>query len=228
MGGITAAADDFASYTSSRLPIFMGAVLLLSFILLMAVFRSLLVPLKAVVMNLLSIGAAYGILVAIFQWGWGKSLLGIGEGGPIEAWAPMMMFAIVFGLSMDYEVFLLSSIRERYDRTGDNSAAVAEGLASTARVITSAALIMAFVFGSFVLSDLRALKLIGLGLTVAVIIDATIVRVVLVPATMELLGKANWWLPERLGRFLPRVAVDGPAPVHAVSARTQPDEKAVA
>ena len=146
-------------------------MLALSFLLLLLVFRSILVPLKAVVMNLLSIGAAYGVIVAIFQWGWGAGVLGVSR-APIEAWVPMMLFAIVFGLSMDYEVFLLSSVREHYDRTRDNASAVAEGLASTARVITAAALIMVFVFGSFVVSDLRALKLIGLGLAVAVAVDA--------------------------------------------------------
>jgi RND superfamily putative drug exporter len=135
--------------------------------------------------------------VAAFQFGWAGSILGVSP-GPIEAWVPMMIFAIVFGLSMDYEVFLISAIREHYDRSHDNGQAVADGLESTARVITAAALIMVFVFGSFVVSDVRALKLIGLGLAVAVAIDATIVRVVLVPATMELLGNANWWLPKWL------------------------------
>jgi RND superfamily putative drug exporter len=159
-------------------------------------------------MNLLSIGAAYGVIVAAFQWGWGGSILGV-SAGPIEAWVPMMLFAIVFGLSMDYEVFLISAIREHYDRTGDNGQAVADGLESTARVITAAALIMVFVFGSFVVSDVRALKLIGLGLAVAVAIDASIVRVVLVPATMELLGKANWWLPRWLDKILPTINVEG-------------------
>ena len=203
VGGLTAAADDFASYTAARLPIFMGAVLILSFLLLMVVFRSLLVPLKAVIMNLLSIGAAYGVVVAVFQWGWGASLIGVGREAPVEAWAPVFIFAIVFGLSMDYEVFLLSRIREEYDRTGDNATAVADGLALTARVITAAALIMFFVFGSFVLGPEVALKLMGLGLAVAVLIDATIVRMVLVPATMELLGDWNWWLPKWLDRILP-------------------------
>jgi RND superfamily putative drug exporter len=207
LGGQTASSIDFADVIGARLPIFVGAVLLLSFLLLLIVFRSVLVPLKAVLMNLLSIGAAYGVIVAAFQWGWGADLLGV-SAAPIEPWVPMMLFAIVFGLSMDYEVFLLSAVREQYDRTGDNATAVAEGLASTARVITAAALIMVFVFGSFVVSDLRALKLIGLGLAVAVAIDATIVRVVLVPATMELLGDANWWLPRWLQRLLPRVRVD--------------------
>jgi RND superfamily putative drug exporter len=209
VGGLTAAADDFASYTASRLPIFMGAVLVLSFLLLMLVFRSLLVPLKAVIMNLLSIGAAYGVVVAVFQWGWGASLIGVGREAPVEAWAPVFIFAVVFGLSMDYEVFLLSRIREEYDRTGNNATAVADGLALTARVITAAALIMFCVFGSFVLGPEVALKLMGLGLAVAVIIDATIVRMVLVPATMELLGDWNWWLPKWLDRILPRVNVEG-------------------
>ena len=161
VGGITAAADDFANYTASRLPIFMGAVLLLSFLLLMVVFRSLLVPLKAVIMNLLSIGAAYGVVVAVFQWGWGASLIGVARPTPVEAWAPVFIFAIVFGLSMDYEVFLLSRIREEYDRTHDNATAVADGLALTARVITAAALIMVCVFGSFVFGAEVALKLLG-------------------------------------------------------------------
>ncbi len=209
VGGLTAAADDFASYTAARLPIFMAAVLILSFLLLMVVFRSLLVPLKAVIMNLLSIGAAYGVVVAVFQWGWGASLIGVGREAPVEAWAPVFIFAIVFGLSMDYEVFLLSRIREEYDRTGDNATAVADGLALTARVITAAALIMFFVFGSFVMGPEVALKLMGLGLAVAVLIDATIVRMVLVPATMELLGDWNWWLPKWLDRILPRVQVEG-------------------
>jgi RND superfamily putative drug exporter len=208
LGGQTASAIDFSDVIGARLPIFIGAVLLLSFLLLLLVFRSVLVPLKAVLMNLLSIAAAYGVIVATFQWGWGGSILGV-SAGPIEAWVPMMLFAIVFGLSMDYEVFLISGIREHYEQSGDNAQAVADGLESTARVITAAALIMVFVFGSFVVSDIRALKLIGLGLAVAVAIDASIVRVILVPATMELLGNANWWLPRWLGRILPKINVEG-------------------
>jgi putative drug exporter of the RND superfamily len=209
VGGFTAAAVDFADFSADRLPVFIGAVLVLSFLLLMATFRSVLVPLKAVVMNLLSIGAAYGVIVAVFQWGWGAGLLGVGEPGPVESWAPMMLFAIVFGLSMDYEVFLLSRMKEEYDRTGDNASAVADGLASTARVITAAAAIMFFVFAGFVLSIERALQLFGLGLAVAVLVDATVVRLVLVPATMELLGDRNWWLPRWLDRVLPRVHIEG-------------------
>jgi len=209
VGGFTAASVDFADYLGGRLPLLIGAVLVLSFILLMAVFRSLLVPLKAVVMNLLSIGAAYGMIVAIFQWGWGKDLIGVGKAGPIESWAPMMLFAIVFGLSMDYEVFLLSRIKEEYDHTKDNARAVADGLAATARVITAAALIMVCVFAAFVLGDDRQLKLFGLGMAFAVLIDATIVRMVLVPATMELLGDRNWWIPKWLDRLLPTIDVEG-------------------
>jgi putative drug exporter of the RND superfamily len=214
VGGQTAGSSDFASYLAGRMPLLIGVVLLLSFILLMVVFRSLVVPLKAVVMNLLSIAAAYGVLVAIFQWGWLEGIVGVDKSGPIDAWIPMFLFAIVFGLSMDYEVFLLSRIKEEYDRTvrrghPDNGTAVADGLAITARVITAAALIMFCVFFAFVLGDERALKLFGLGLAVAVLIDATVVRMVLVPSTMELLGDRNWWLPKWLDRILPNIDVEG-------------------
>jgi RND superfamily putative drug exporter len=209
VGGYTAGGIDFSSYIVGRLPILIGAVLILSFLLLMAVFRSVLVPLKAVVMNLLSIGASYGVIVAIFQWGWAKGLIGIDKTGPIEPWVPMMLFAIVFGLSMDYEVFLLSRMKEEFHRTGDNATAVADGLAATARVITAAAIIMVCVFSAFVLGDDRNLKLFGLGLAAAVFVDATIVRMVLVPATMELLGDRNWWIPKWLDKILPRVNVEG-------------------
>ncbi|MFM9036464.1 MAG: MMPL family transporter [Actinomycetota bacterium] len=209
VGGFTAIGVDLSDYFGRRVFLFVGAVLLLSFLLLMAVFRSLLVPLKAVIMNLLSIGAAYGIVVAIFQWGWAADLFGIGAAGPIDPFIPMMLFAIVFGLSMDYEVFLLSRMKEEFDRTGDNATAVADGLAATARVITAAALIMVAVFGSFVAGDDRTVKLFGMGLAVAVLIDATLVRMVLVPATMELLGARNWWIPKWLDRVLPKIDVEG-------------------
>jgi RND superfamily putative drug exporter len=211
--GFQATGVDFSTYLGQRLPIFIGVVLLLSFLLLMAVFRSILVPLKAVVMNLLSIGAAYGLVVLIFQWGWGKQIVGLGKGGPIEPFVPMMMFAIVFGLSMDYEVFLLSRVKEEYDRTGDNRNAVADGLTSTARVISAAAAIMFFVFGSFLLESDRVIKLFGIGLSSAVLLDATIVRMLLVPATMELLGDRNWWLPRWLDKLLPKIDVEGMQPV---------------
>ncbi|MBV8949433.1 MAG: MMPL family transporter, partial [Actinobacteria bacterium] len=208
-GGNAAIAIDLTKKLSSRLPWFFGAVIALSFILLMVVFRSLLVPLKAALMNVFSIAASFGILVAVFQWGWGASLLGIGKKGPIVAFSPMMLFAILFGLSMDYEVFLLSRVKEEHDRTGDNGLAVADGLAATARVITAAAAIMVAVFLTFVFQTEVTAKLIGLGLACAILIDATVVRMVLVPATMELLGEANWWLPRWLERRLPNISVEG-------------------
>jgi RND superfamily putative drug exporter len=165
-------------------------------------------------MNLLSVGAAYGVIVAVFQWGWLGSVVGIGKTGPIDPWVPLMMFTILFGLSMDYEVFLLSRVREEWLRTGDNATAVADGLASTARVITAAAAIMVCVFGSFVLGDIRVLKLFGLGLATAVFVDATLVRMVLVPSTMEVLGDANWWLPGWLERWVPSLSIE---PAEAVA-----------
>jgi putative drug exporter of the RND superfamily len=210
VSGSVAASIDFTEYLSDRLVIFIGVVLVLSFVLLMMVFRSLLVPLKAVLMNIISIAAAYGVVVAVFQWGWLGGLIGI-EPAPIEPFVPIMMFAIVFGLSMDYEVFLLSRIREEWDRTRDAKNSVADGLAATARVITAAAAIMIVVFGSFLLEDDRILKLFGVGLAVAVFLDATLVRMLLVPATMELLGERNWWLPGWLDRLLPRLNVEGPS-----------------
>jgi RND superfamily putative drug exporter len=215
VGGFTASGVDVSDRFSSRLALFIGAVLALSFLLLMAVFRSLLVPLKAVVMNLLSIGAAYGVVVTVFQNGHFGSLIGSNGTGPIAPFIPMMLFAIVFGLSMDYEVFLLSRIREEYDRTGDNALAVADGLAATARVITAAALIMITVFASFILGDNQVVKLFGLGLAFAIFIDASVVRMVLVPATMELLGAANWWFPKWLDRIVPRLHVEAVVDVDA-------------
>lgn len=209
--GTVAVNIDFSNYLAERLVLFFAAVLTLSFLLLMAVFRSVLVPIKAVIMNLLSIGAAYGIVVAVFQWGWLGGLLGI-ESAPIEPFIPMMMFAIVFGLSMDYEVFLLSRIKEEFDRTSDATESVANGLASTARVITAAAAIMVVVFGSFVLEDNRIIQLFGFGLAVAVLLDATVVRLLLVPAAMELLGEKNWWLPGWLDRMLPTIAIERETP----------------
>jgi RND superfamily putative drug exporter len=200
---------DFSDYLAQRLPWFLGAVLTLSFLLLMAVFRSILVPLKAVIMNLLAMAAAYGCIVAVFQWGWLAPVFQVQAAGPIEPFIPMMLFAIVFGLSMDYEVFLLSRVKEEYDSGKPNDQAVADGLASTARVITAAAAIMVFVFGSFLLEADRVIKLMGFGLAIAVLLDATLVRMVLVPATMELLGDKNWWIPKWLDRILPRIDVEG-------------------
>jgi RND superfamily putative drug exporter len=210
VGGPNAAFIDSSKVISRRLPVFIAVVVGLSFVLLMAVFRSVPVALKAAVMNLLSIAAAYGVLVAVAQWGWAKGLFGISSTGPIANFIPMMMFAILFGLSMDYEVFLLSRIREEYVRTGDNALAVADGLASTARVITAAAAIMICVFLAFVLGPELVIKQIGLGLAASILIDATLIRMVLVPSTMELLGRRNWWLPKWLDRSLPTINFEEP------------------
>ncbi|MGA4545493.1 MMPL family transporter [Uniformispora flossi] len=204
VGGAAASLSDVGQRTSERLPVFVAAVLAMSFLLLMLVFRSILVPLKAVLMNLLSIGAAYGIMVAVFQWGWGGALIGLEATVPIVSFIPMFLFAILFGLSMDYEVFLLSRVREKYLRTGDNRTAIVEGVSGTARIITSAALIMVAVFLSFAVAEDPSIKMFGLGLATAIFIDATVVRMVLVPATMTLLGRTNWWLPKWLDRMLPR------------------------
>jgi putative drug exporter of the RND superfamily len=218
VGGQTAAFIDLAARIQDRLPLFIGAVIAVSFVLLMMVFRSILVPLKAAIMNLLSIAAAYGVIVAIFQWGWLKGLVGLDETVPIVSFVPLVMFAILFGLSMDYEVFLLSRIREEYYETKDNLRSVVDGLGATARVITSAALIMISVFLSFVGDPDPTVKMFGVGLAVAVFVDATIVRLVLVPATMELLGAANWWLPRWLGRILPKIRIEeAKAPVPAAT-----------
>jgi RND superfamily putative drug exporter len=222
VSGLVAGNVDMSQYMGERMPVFFGAVLALSFLLLMLVFRSLLVPLKAVIMNLLSIGAAYGVIVALFQWGWLSDLTGV-QPGPIETWVPMMLFAVVFGLSMDYEVFLLSRVREEWRRTGDSRTSVADGLAATAKVITAAAAIMVVVFGSFMLEFERTMKMMGTGLAVAILFDATIVRMLLVPATMELLGDRNWWLPAWLDRLLPNVDVEGHAE-DAVPIDVEPDD----
>jgi len=224
VGGTTAAFIDDSEQTAGRLPLLIGGVVLLSFVLLMSVFRSLAVAFKAAIMNILSIGAAYGVMTLAGNGGWLGRLVGIDDPTPVPGWLPMTMFAVLFGLSMDYEVFLLSRVREEYLRTGDNRRAVADGLANTARVITAAAAIMVTVFGAFVLEDAVFLKLAGIGLATAVLVDATVVRLVLVPATMELLGDRNWWLPRWLERLLPRLAVDGeavpPVPVPATAGRS--------
>ncbi len=211
VGGQTATFADVAGQVKDRLPAFIAAVVVLSFLLLMMVFRSVLVPLKAAILNLLSIGAAYGVLVAVFQWGWGLSLIGLDSTVPIVSFIPMFMFAILFGLSMDYEVFLLSRVREHFLATADSQASVIDGIAGTARVITSAALIMISVFGGFVLGSDPVTKMFGLGLATAIFVDATIVRIVLVPASMKLMGDANWWLPGWLDRILPTIDIEGEA-----------------
>ena len=208
VGGVTAAYIDIGTRVADRLPLFIGMVVLLSFLLLMLVFHSVVIPLTAGVMNLLSVGAAYGVTVAVFQWGWAKSLFGLDSTVPIVSFVPMMMFAILFGLSMDYQVFLLTRVREEYDKRQDTRAAVVTGVSRTARVITSAALIMIAVFLSFVASPIPEIKMFGLGLAVAVAVDSTVVRMVLVPALMEILGKANWWFPKSLERVLPKISIE--------------------
>jgi RND superfamily putative drug exporter len=208
VGGTTAIFADFARVLSSKLPLFIGLVVVLSFILLAIVFRSLVIPLTAAIMNLLSIAAAFGILVAVFQWGWAGSVFQVNQTGPVEAFLPVMMFAILFGLSMDYEVFLITRIQEEYLKSGDNSTAVRNGLAATGKTITAAALIMILVFGAFILGGIRVIKEFGLGLAGGIAVDAVIIRMAVVPSVMILLGKSNWWFPAWLDRILPHVTVD--------------------
>ena len=224
--GPTAVLVDLTQRLSGRLLVFIGAVVLMSFLLLVALFHSLVVPLKAAIMNLLSIGAAYGVLVAVFQWGWGARLLGLDGPVPVTAFVPVMVFAIVFGLSMDYEVFLLSRIREEYDRTGDPHRSVVDGLSATARVITCAALVMISVFLAFAMSPSVTVKMMGIGLATAVLVDATIIRLVLVPSSMAILGRSNWWLPSWLDRILPTVTLEHPDEALDTEA-SDPDDRPV-
>ncbi|MEZ5120360.1 MAG: MMPL family transporter [Solirubrobacterales bacterium] len=230
LGGQTAAGVDLAAEISDRLPIVIAVVLALSFVLLLLAFRSILLPVKAAVMNLLSIGAAYGVVTLVFQEGFAGSLIGLSEAVPIVSFVPLMMFAILFGLSMDYEVFLLSACHERWNETRDPRRAVIDGIASTGRVITSAALIMVSVFAAFIGNEDPTVKQFGLGMAVAVAVDATVVRCLLVPAVMVLLGRSAWWLPGWLDRRLPRLSIEGepappapPAPAPAPVAAGQAD-----
>jgi RND superfamily putative drug exporter len=208
VGGITAGGVDFAAVLAKKLPIFIGVVVLLSALLLMIVFRSLVIPLQAAIMNLLSIGASLGVIVVVFQWGWFDGLMGV-SGGPIESFIPVMLFAIVFGLSMDYEVFLISRIHEQWARKGDSRRAVSEGLALTGRVVTAAAAIMICVFLSFMLGESRVIKEFGLSLASAVFLDAVVVRCLLLPAVLTIIGDATWKIPSWLDRRLPRVNIEG-------------------
>jgi len=208
VGGITAVFVDFADTISSKLPLFIGVVVLFSFLLLAVVFRSLVVPLTAAAMNLLSIGASLGVMTAIFQHGFMGSFFGVSRAGPIEAFIPVMMFAIIFGLSMDYEIFLVTRIHEEWLRTGDNTTAVRNGLAATGKTITAAAFIMILVFGSFIFGGELIIKEFGVGLAAGVIVDALIIRMAVVPSLMQLLGKANWWYPRWLDKITPRISVD--------------------
>ena len=211
IAGLTALLEDLRERMMQRMPIFFSVVIGVSVLLLMMAFRSVLVPLKAAVMNMLAISASLGLLVLIFQWGWGLSLVGLDKTGPVESFLPMFMFAILFGLSMDYEVFLLSRVRERWVQTGDSAESVAHGIGASARVITAAAAILAVVFLSFaVFGEEHAVKQFGIGMAFAIIVDATVVRLVLVPAFMQLAGRANWWMPQWLDRLLPNVSIDPP------------------
>ncbi|MCE0540140.1 MMPL family transporter [Kineosporia rhizophila] len=208
VGGATAIFDDFADVLTGKLPLFIGVIIGLGFLLLLIAFRSVVVPLTAAVMNLVAAAASFGVLVAVFQWGWGSELIGAGPGGPVEAFLPVIMLAILFGLSMDYQVFLVSRMHEEWHHTRDNARAVTVGQAETGRVITAAALIMIFVFAAFILEGQRVIAEFGVGLAAAVAIDAFLIRTVLVPAVMHSLGNSNWWLPGWLDRILPHLSVD--------------------
>ncbi|MFF8977903.1 MMPL family transporter [Streptomyces cellulosae] len=217
--GTTAAQVDFRDLVAERLPWIIAVVVALAFLIILAVFRGLLVAVKAAVLNVLSITASYGVVVAVFQWGWGGPALGVSGTVPIESYVPMMMFAIVFGLSMDYEIFLLSRVHEAWRRTQDARASVAHALEITARVITCAALIMVSVFAAFVVSDNVVVKMLGLGLAVSVLVDATVVRLLLVPAVMTLLGRHAWWTPHWLDRLLPHIDAEGEGASTAAASR---------
>ncbi|WNM30432.1 MMPL family transporter [Streptomyces sp. Li-HN-5-11] len=210
VGGVTAGYDDFAGVIVGRLPLFVGVVVGLGCVLLLLAFRSLGIPLKAAAMNIAAVAAAFGVVVAIFQWGWGSESLGLGRAGPIEPFLPVIMVSVLFGLSMDYQVFLVSRMYEEWLETGDNRRAVRVGLAETSRVINSAAVIMISVFLAFVLSGDRVIAMFGIALAAAVALDAFVLRTLLVPALMHLLGNANWWLPRRLDRALPRISIEPP------------------
>ena len=227
VGGQTAVFKDFASVLGGKLPLFVTVIVVLGCLLLMLAFRSVLVPLTAAAMNLLSAGAGFGVVVAVFQWGWGSSALGAGGAGPVESFLPAMMLAVLFGLSMDYEVFLVSRIHEEWLHTGDNDVAVRRGQAATGRIITAAAIIMICVFMAFVFAGLRTIAEFGLGVAVAILLDALVVRTILVPAVMQLFGKWNWYLPRAIDRVLPHVSVEGPAeaPTGGVPALHSADDR---
>jgi uncharacterized membrane protein YdfJ with MMPL/SSD domain len=217
VSGLTAQSKDFTEQMSSRAPIVLAFVLAVAFLVLLVTFRSIVIPIKAIVLNVLSVGAAYGVLVQVFQKGWFESVLGFKSTGAIESWLPVFLFVVLFGLSMDYQVFIVSRIREAFDRGMKTDEAVEHGIKSTAGVVTSAALVMVAVFAIFGSLDVLFLKEMGLGLAVAILIDATIVRAVLLPATMKLLGDWNWYLPKRL-EWLPKVRSEHelrPEPVNA-------------
>ncbi|QIY57721.1 MMPL family transporter [Streptomyces sp. RPA4-5] len=216
VGGITASYDDFASVIVGKLPLFIGVVIALGSVLLLLAFRSIGIPLKAALMNVAAVASSFGIVVAVFQWGWGSELLGLGSAGPVEPFLPVIMVSVLFGLSMDYQVFLVSRMYEEWQLTHNNRRAVRVGLAETSRVINSAAVIMIAVFGAFILSGDRIIAMFGIGLAGAVALDAFVLRTLLVPALMHLLGGANWWLPSWLDRWLPRISIEPPPEPGAV------------
>jgi RND superfamily putative drug exporter len=226
VGGFTAGSIDFSNVLAGKLPLFIGIVVVLSALLLFVIFRSIVIPIQAGLMNLLSIGGALGATVAVFQFGWGSSVLGI-QKGPVEPWIPVLMFAVVFGLSMDYEVFLISRVREEWVRRGNASEAVANGIAFTGRVITAAAAIMICVFLSFMLGSERSVKEFGFGLAAAVFLDAFVVRCVLLPAVLEMLGERTWWLPPWLDARLPRINIEGSSAAKAAAAGDYADDVSV-
>ncbi|MFD5324166.1 MMPL family transporter [Streptomyces sp. NPDC127092] len=221
VGGVTASYDDFAEIIIGKLPLFVGVVIALGCVLLLLAFRSIGIPLKAALMNVAAVASAFGVVVAIFQWGWGSELLGLGSAGPIEPFLPVIMVSVLFGLSMDYQVFLVSRMYEEWLETGDNRRAVRVGLAETSRVINSAAVIMISVFLAFVLSGDRVIAMFGIALAAAVALDAFVLRTLLVPALMHMLGGANWWLPRRLDRRLPRISIEPPESRVAADARAK-------
>ena len=228
VGGQTALADDFASQLSAKLPLFVGMVVALSFILLMTVFRSLVIPATAAIMNLFSAAAAFGVIVAVFQWGWLDSLVGVSHTGPVSPLVPILMFAVLFGLSMDYEVFLVSRMQEEWLKLRDNAACIIRGQAITGRTIIAAAAIMIVVFSSFVLTTDRTIKMIGLGMAAAILIDSLLIRTVLVPAIMHSIGKTNWSLPAALDRRLPRLNLEAGEEAGEAPAGRSPDPAPVA
>jgi len=227
VGGATAIFGDFAEVIAGKLPLFIIVIVGLGFLLLMVAFRSLLVPATAAVMNLLAAGAAFGVVIALFQFGWGSDALGLGRAGPVEAFLPVIMLSILFGLSMDYQVFLVSRMHEEWVHTGDNEYAVTTGQATTGRVITAAAAIMICVFVAFVFGGLRVIAEFGIGLAAAVFLDAFVLRTVLVPAVMHLFGAANWWLPRRLDRILPHLTVEPADEPHNLGQLTATTDRAV-
>ncbi|MCM2576734.1 MMPL family transporter [Streptomyces meridianus] len=225
VGGPTASQQDFASVIIGKLPTFVGVVVALGCLLLLLAFRSIGIPLKAAAMNIMAVASSFGIVVAIFQWGWGSELLGLGQAGPIEPFLPVIMVAVLFGLSMDYQVFLVSRMYEEWQETRDNRRAVRVGLAETSRVINSAAVIMIAVFSAFVLSGDRIIAMFGIGLASAVALDAFVLRTLLVPALMHMLGGANWWLPRRLDRIMPKFSIEAPEELrHATIPAQRPSD----